>query len=205
MAGAVYNRRTSKPGEPVWEVARFYPMQGDWSEEIYLGLETNHLIEFDHGSVEFLPMPSFLHQRIVRLLVKMLQAWADGHGGEAISAPMPLKIADGTYREPDVMYVRTPIHDAAQLRHLPTAELVMEVVSEGDENRKRDYVDKRAAYAAAGIPEYWIVDPIEKRVTVLTLKDGKYAEHCVAKPGAKADSIALKGFELDCADVFPKK
>lgn len=47
--------------------------------------------------------------------------------------------------------------------------LVMEVVSGGPQDRKRDLVIKRAEYAAAGIPEYWIVDPESRRITVLTL------------------------------------
>lgn len=40
----------------------------------------------------------------------------------------------------------------------------------------RDYRYKRSEYAAAGIPEYWIVDPLENRLTILQLQEGLYDE-----------------------------
>lgn len=60
---------------------------------------------------------------------------------------------------------------------MPAPILVVEVVSSSDIDKKfrdRDYIDKRAEYAARGIPEYWIVDPIEGVVLVLTLQNGDY-------------------------------
>ena len=55
------------PGEPTWDVARLFPTQGNWSESEYLALETNQLVEFSHGFVEFLPMPTLTHQRIAQV------------------------------------------------------------------------------------------------------------------------------------------
>jgi Uma2 family endonuclease len=54
------------------------------------------------------------------------------------------------------------------------ALLVVEVVS--PDSVKTDYRYKRTEYAAAGIPEYWVVDPIEKKVTVLQFVEGLYEE-----------------------------
>lgn len=52
--------------------------------------------------------------------------------------------------------------------------LVVEVVS--PESVQRDYRYKRSEYAAAEIPEYWIVDPILNKVSVLRLDEGLYEE-----------------------------
>ena len=52
--------------------------------------------------------------------------------------------------------------------------LTVEVVS--PESAKRDYRYKRSEYAAAGIPEYWIIDPGEQKITVLQLVEGLYEE-----------------------------
>ncbi len=52
--------------------------------------------------------------------------------------------------------------------------LLVEVVSKGQE--KRDYRYKRSEYAARGVAEYWIVDPIAAQVTILELVDGFYEE-----------------------------
>jgi Uma2 family endonuclease len=52
--------------------------------------------------------------------------------------------------------------------------LVVEVVSPGAENHRRDYVEKRNQYEWRGIPEYWIVDPVLAQVTVLSLTENGY-------------------------------
>jgi Uma2 family endonuclease len=54
--------------------------------------------------------------------------------------------------------------------------LVVEVVSPGPDNRRRDYLDKRNQYEWRGIPEYWILDPQDRRVTVLVMDEGAYVE-----------------------------
>jgi len=64
--------------------------------------------------------------------------------------------------------------------------LVVEVVS--TESVKRDYKKKPLEYAAFKIPEFWLVDPIENKVTVLTLVDNQYearvftGSHLVVSP-----------------------
>jgi Uma2 family endonuclease len=52
--------------------------------------------------------------------------------------------------------------------------LIVEVVS--PESVKRDYRYKRSEYAALEVPEYWIVDPLETKVSVLLLEEGFYEE-----------------------------
>ncbi|MEO0541689.1 MAG: Uma2 family endonuclease [Cyanobacteria bacterium P01_A01_bin.105] len=54
--------------------------------------------------------------------------------------------------------------------------LVVEIVSPGRDNHRRDYVEKRNQYEWCGIPEYWIVDPQRQQVTVLALVNGQYEE-----------------------------
>lgn len=59
---------------------------------------------------------------------------------------------------------------------MPPPILVVETVSPGKTNEDRDYRYKRAEYAARGIAEYWIVDPMRGTVSVLTWVDGLYEE-----------------------------
>jgi len=51
---------------------------------------------------------------------------------------------------------------------------VIEIVS--PDSLKRDYRYKRSEYAALAIPEYWIVDPLENKISVLMLEEGLYEE-----------------------------
>ena len=84
------------------------------------------------------------------------------------------------------------------------ADLVIEVVSEGDEARKRDYEAKRAIYAEYRVAEYWIVDPGQKQITVLCLDETSkaYREHAVCQTGQQATSVLLHGLSAAVDDVF---
>ncbi|MDE0349172.1 MAG: Uma2 family endonuclease [Gammaproteobacteria bacterium] len=107
---------------------------------------------------------------------------------------------ESKFREPDLLLLLDG-HDARNRnRFWFGADLVLEVVSPGGE--ERDWVEKRADYAEGRIPEYWIVDPPAGTVTVLTLADDVYAEHGVFGEGDAATSVLLPGFSVDVTTVF---
>ncbi len=89
-------------------------------------------------------------------------------------------------REPDLM-----LHSEASAlaidgakesclrREDPEPLVIIEIVSPGEKSSKnyqRDYQEKRAEYAARGIPEYWLIDPTRQVVLVLTLMGDAYQE-----------------------------
>lgn len=56
----------------------------------------------------------------------------------------------------------------------PPPLLVVEVVSES--TKSTDYRAKYSEYSVLEIPEYWIVDPLEAKVTICQLNEGRYDE-----------------------------
>lgn len=60
---------------PTWEIAYLFPYQGAWSDDEYLALNSNHLIEFSNGVLDVLPMPTEQHQQIVLFLYRVLFAF----------------------------------------------------------------------------------------------------------------------------------
>ena len=76
----------------------------------------------------------------------------------------------------------------------------MEVVSPNDP--ERDKVTKRREYAQSGIPEYWIVDPTDASITVLTLRGQEYALRGAFVAGESASSVLLEGFRVAVSDLF---
>jgi len=191
----------SRRGTPTWEMARFHPYQGEWTEEQYLALETNHLIEFNNGVLEFLPMPTKTHQRLVMFLSFLLNEFVRSRDlGEVLFAPYRVRTIDGKYREPDILYLAPSRSQNDQFAE--GADLIVEIVSEGSENRERDFIEKRSEYAAAGIPEYWIVDPETQTITVLTLDSDTYKVHGEFPPGQTATSVLLDGFTVDVKACF---
>ncbi|MEH1827573.1 MAG: Uma2 family endonuclease [Nostoc sp.] len=85
-------------------------------------------------------------------------------------------------------------------RDMPPPALVIEIVSPGTENRSRDYRYKRTEYAARGISEYWIVDPL-KQITICKWVEGQY-EDMVLKGTATIASDVAPNCELIVEEVF---
>ncbi|HEX4793425.1 MAG TPA: Uma2 family endonuclease [Humisphaera sp.] len=203
MAGTTTHPQRSRSPQPAWEIARIYPDQGCWDESDYLELDTNHLIEFSDGFVEVLPMPTQSHQLIVQFLSNALLAFVTaGRLGRVLFAPLRVRLRKGRYREPDVVFMLAAHKARMREKYWDGADLVMEVVSDDPESRERDLVTKRTEYAAAGIAEYWIVDPQERRVTVLALQGKRYAVHGEFRPGQRATSRLLHGFSVNVSATF---
>lgn len=191
---------TVEQAEPAWEIALLFPAQGQWSEEEYLALNTNRLVEFSDGRIEVLPMPTQKHQKIVAYLFNILLAFTHRIAGTVLFSPFRIRLWPGKFREPDLMFMLAA-HDARRHNeYWEGADLVVEVVSPDDP--ERDLVTKRAEYARAGIPEYWIVDPQTETITVLYLDNDAYVEHGQFGRGAMATSVTLPGLQVDVSESF---
>jgi Uma2 family endonuclease len=191
--------------EPTWEIAYLFPAQGQWSEEEYLALDTNHLIELSNGFLEFLPMPTMPNQLLVAYLYGLLLAFVSPNDlGTPLFAGLPIRLSRRKFREPDMVFMLKEHSDRMGLEYWDRADLVMEVVSGSAKDRYRDLKKKRAEYARAGIPEYWIVDPKEEMITVLKLSRRKYVVHGEFIRGTKAASHLLPGFTVDVTAAFTR-
>jgi Uma2 family endonuclease len=65
-------------------------------------------------------------------------------------------------------------------------------------------VEKRREYAEAGIAEYWIVNPQQRKVTVLTLEGKEYRDHGVFLAGDAATSVLLSGFHVEVKNLLAR-
>lgn len=147
--------------------------------------------------------PRSAHQRILRHLFAALSAFVSNRKlGEVLFAALPLRLGEEKYREPDLVFISRERRAAPQDVYLRAADLVIEVVSDDAKSRHRDLITIRREYERAGIPEYWIVDPLEKRVTVLTLAGEAYTVHGEFTPGQHATSRLLEGFGVEVEATF---
>ena len=163
--------------------------------------------EYVDGRICYLSMASSVHQRVNKFLFRLLDRYlsANRPGADLEFNGQPVRVPDGRggsrFRHPDVAALldgTSPlIHDS----HWDGADLCAEVVSPDDP--PRDLIEKRREYAAAGIPEYWIVDPREgvRTVTVLTLVNGVYQGE-PRGDGEVAESVLLSGLSFDVTDCL---
>jgi Uma2 family endonuclease len=139
---------------------------------------TDNQYELEDGVLILMNPPIGLHALIVRFLSNTFEAEIRrlGHPWAALQM-VGVRTAPRRSRLPDLCIVpmevvREYLDRSAVIES--DAVLAIELVS--PESIKRDYRFKRAEYAAFGIPEYWIVDPMEQKVTLLTLLEGLYEE-----------------------------
>ena len=80
---------------------------------------------------------------------------------------------------------------------------MVEVVS--PDRPERDTEEKPHDYAEAGIPEYWIVNPLNDTITVLVLQGETYRTLGEFRRGQRAQSKLLNGFSVAVDEVFDAK
>ena len=87
----------------------------------------------------------------------------------------------------------------------PTPDLVVEVLSPGKENTKRDRETKFEDYASHGIAEYWIIDPKKQTVEQYLLAEEEFGKYELYKKATIEDSIQsvqLEGFLIPVRAIF---
>jgi Uma2 family endonuclease len=193
---------SARERRPTWEVADLLlPYQGDWTVEEYLKLDTNRLIEFTDGFLEFLPMPDEIHQDVLECIYFAIKAILNKRGRGVARFPVfKVRVRENAFREPDICVLVDDADTRRNLEYWNGADLVVEVVSK--DRPERDYEEKRADYAGAGITEYWIVDPRTRTFTLLVLEDGQYRERAVLRGDGTATSVVLKELAIDVAGCF---
>jgi Uma2 family endonuclease len=190
MSYNAYERR------PTYEMLEELPYQGEWTAREYIELESNKLIEFTNGFLEFLPMPTEIHLELQKFILAAVEAVLAKRGrGKANFAPFKMKVDHKRYREPDVLVLLDENDPRRGNKFWSGADLVFEIVS--PDNPERDYWKKRVDYADAGVKEYWIVDPMLRKVTLLSLQNDKLLVIGEFTPGQTVCSQLLPELVVD--------
>ncbi|MEO0326847.1 MAG: Uma2 family endonuclease [Myxococcota bacterium] len=155
--------------------------------------------ELVDGRLEEEEVPTRLHEAAVAWLLFELTAWARRHGARVYGSDLKLRVAHDRGRKPDVsVYLAgTPRSGARETVQTLPPDVVVEVVSPGPADARRDRIIKPGEYAAAGIPNYWLLDP-ELRSFVVWVRgdDGRYVRALSVTDGV-AHPALLPGLALD--------
>ncbi len=136
------------------------------------------------------------HNELLEWLTEILGPYVRARKlGRLTTSRVAYRLATHVAPEPDIAFVaasRLHILKGGYVDGPP--DLAVEFVS--PESVERDYELKRSRYEQAGVREYWIIDPDEKRATFLALgPDGKFAE--TPPVDSRFHSRVLPGFSLD--------
>ncbi len=152
-----------------------------FAEFLEFSSDTEILYELENGELIEMPYESEMNRRIAMFLVAHFLQLGISYRRITMKTEMAVHSRQVGVRVPDLVIFSEELEAAMQgatrslvLMDMPPPLLVVEIVSPNQENR--DYRYKRSEYAARGIMEYWIVDPIAKKLTILQWVEGFYDE-----------------------------
>jgi Uma2 family endonuclease len=151
------------------------PKQGYWTYDEYAALpDDGKRYEIMNGVLIMTPAPEPDHQSaIARLTYYLLQAIEFKGLGRVLPSPVDVRLTSDRVVQPDVLVVlNANLEKIARKYVVGGPDLVVEVASPG--TAIYDRLSKFEAYEEAGVPEYWIVHPLEKTIEVLVLEDDGY-------------------------------
>ena len=153
--------------------------------------------EWVNGEIIEIPPVRDEHQFILGFLYRLIMAIVDEQQlGWVYLAPFVMRLPQRpSGREPDLFFVSTANLGRATPTYLDgPADLVVEIVSR--DSVTRDQREKLAEYQAAGIPEYWVVNPLRKDVRFYLLgEDGTYRLEATDEDGIYTSRV-LPGFRM---------
>lgn len=166
---------------------------------------TDNKYELVNGKLKIMPTASGIHALILHLLFKILEQEIDRikQQWRVMPATVGVRTAINKSRIPDLVILSE--NQCQEIREMTTAVLdsppllVVEIVSPG--NTDDDYRYKRSEYAVREIPEYWIINPEAKKISVLLLVSGFY-EVTEFTGGQKIKSSLFPELKLVSKQIF---
>ena len=170
--------------------------------EDYASLPDDERYELIDGELIPMPSPKWLHQLMQTKIFGPLFNFVYGRGlGNVVAAPMDVVFTPFDVVQPDLLFVsnaRSRIITEDNVRGAP--DLVVEILSPSTADYDRTV--KRELYERYGVPEYWMVDPYAKTITILRLGAGGYNAHAVYGEGDALTSPTHAEFSLNLSELF---
>ena len=168
------------------------------SFEDYLALSGGkQFSEWKDGEIIEMSPPSIRHQHLSAFLLTVMRLYANKHAaGVVLSAPAAMKLRrQKAAREPDIFFLATERAKLLKQNYLDgAADLIVEIIS--PESVGRDRGEKFVEYEAAGVREYWLIDPEREQAEFYQLaENGRYRLMALGD-GEVFRSAVLQGFWL---------
>ena len=156
-------------------------------EEIYTiddiyALPDGQRAELIDGQIYYMAPPGWKHQRLVQFFCREIGNYIHNNNGKCEVLPAPFAVFlnkdDVNYFEPDI----SVICDLSKLDEKGchgAPDWVIEIVS--PTSKTRDYYKKLVKYGAAGVKEYWIVDPDTKITIVYAFEKDTVEQYAFGK------------------------
>jgi len=148
--------------------------------------------------------PGLTHQIVSDNIVFLIRDYLRSHSiGIVVSTPgLILSRFSGVI--PDIVFFSNPSRDrvVSGERLVSAPDLVIEILSRGVDNSRRDRIAKRRLYAKHGIPEYWIVDCQLRVVEIFRLEGTSLELAATFGDNDDVSTSTLPGFTCQISEIF---
>lgn len=184
--------------EEMWELAQRLqgrPIPGLRLTESQFEAEFRDIkAEWVDGEVIIMAPVSGEHSDLNIWLIRLISEFVEHHDSGLVRGPeFPMRLPSiRTWRCPDIMFVGNSRLSKLHPTYLDGApDLTLEIVSSDSE--ARDWRDKYSIYQSSGVREYWVVDPLGKRIDAYSL--GRSKQYSLIQPDdeGRIYSKVLKG------------
>ena len=166
--------------------------------------EEGYRYEIIEGELFVSRSPGLTHQIVASNILYLLRRYLEENPiGMAVATP-GLVLSDYSGVIPDLVFFlheeRPNIVTDERLTAPPS--LVVEIVSPGSKNIRRDRVAKLNLYSKHGVPEYWIVDPERLQLERFVMRGSSLDPLETLRIGGQLTSNSLPGFSCEVREIF---
>lgn len=169
--------------------------------------DDNNRYELIEGELFVSRSPGIPHQRVLHNLQMELGSYLKDNPVGIVVPGTGAVFSDYDAVIPDLVFVQSErwadVTSGQKITSAP--DIVVEILSPGTENRKRDLSVKRQLYAKYGVKEYWIVDIENQSVLIFHLQEPTLEEVATLRDSGEITSLLLPGFHLKAGAVFDLK
>ena len=161
--------------------------------------------EIIDGELYVSKRPDMQHQVVSSNVHFLLELWnRQTQRGIAVATP-GIVFSDDITVVPDVVWMSKSLYAAesqADRKFHSCPELVIEILSPGSENRRRDRETKRKLYSRRGAEEYWIVNWQERRMEVYLRENAVLTLDRTLTENDVLETTLLPGFRCKVGEFF---
>jgi len=160
--------------------------------------------EIIEGELFVSTSPGLTHQIVSDNLVVLLRTLLKLNPiGIAVSTP-GLVLSEYSGVIPDIVYFTNASRQrvVSGERLISAPDLVIEILSKGAENTRRDRVVKRQLYSKHRVPEYWIIDCNRRAIEVYRLEGRSLILATIFENDDELSTNALPGFSCSVSEIF---
>lgn len=176
-----------------------------YEEFLELTRGTEERYEYIDGEIYLLASPKTTHQLALTELFVIFYNWFQGKGCTTLVAPYDITLRRHPENinivQPDIVVICDLEENLGEDDYYTGVPLlVVEILSEG--TRSKDLIKKLDLYMSCGVREYWIVNPVNREVTVYLFEDKNINSHLTYRKTEIAQSCVFEGLAVELKKIF---